>query len=143
MDRSSFWCLHALIEDDPIFVRNGEHPGRRQRPPHIQLATFLCRVGAEGAVKTAAIMSIAEGTVSLYTLRVTRAFRNIRDEYLHWPHIHERDAMAPAMDSFGFPGCLGAGDGSLLRLRDKPLVNPYVYYSRKKFYAVCFLFSSL
>ncbi|KAG2132032.1 hypothetical protein DEU56DRAFT_757387 [Suillus clintonianus] len=36
---------------------------RPQRPVYYQLATFLCRLGAESGLKTAGVMSIAEGSV--------------------------------------------------------------------------------
>ena len=53
MDRAAFWHLNGLIEDDPIFISTGHRP---QRPVHYQLAAFLCRVGAESAVKSASII---------------------------------------------------------------------------------------
>ena len=41
------------------------------------------------------------------------------------------------MEKSGFPGCLGAADGTYIQLADKPLQNPYAFWCRKKFYAVC------
>lgn len=70
MTAQSFWHLHDLICDDPIFISTGRRP---QRSVKYQLATFLCQMGAEAGVKTAGVMSITEGSVFVYTRRVCRA----------------------------------------------------------------------
>jgi hypothetical protein len=85
---------------------------------------------------TANNLSISEGTVFLYMKRVTKAIRNCRDNYLRWPNAAEREVLKADMQELYFPGCLGSVDGTLIRLDDKPLRSPYVYFSRKKFYAV-------
>ena len=138
MDREAFWLLNDSIKDDPVFVSTGHRP---QRPVHYQLAAFLCRVGAESAVKSASIISIAEGSIWLYASRVSRAFRNIRNTHLSWPGRTRRAFLSEQMDAFGFPGCLGSGDGSLFRLLDRPVRNGFAYWCCKKFYAVsCLLY---
>ena len=60
MDRVSFWYIHDLVEDNPIFQSTGKWP---QCPPKYQLAAFFSKVGSDSAVKTAAIISISEGCV--------------------------------------------------------------------------------
>ncbi|THU93415.1 hypothetical protein K435DRAFT_903694 [Dendrothele bispora CBS 962.96] len=137
MSREAFWTVHDLLEDDPIFhTGTATHP---QRPVRYQLATFLCRAGAETSIKVASVMSIAEGTVYLYTERVCKALRNIRSDFLAWPGPLRREYISAEFEKGGFPGCLGSGDGSLIRLRDKPIVNGFSYWCRKKFYSVrCF-----
>ncbi|KAF6744192.1 hypothetical protein DFP72DRAFT_1078899 [Ephemerocybe angulata] len=75
MGRKSFWELHDLISDHEVFKSKGKKP---QRPVKYQLATFLCRVGAETSVKIASVMSIAEGSVYLSCKRVCRAIRHMR-----------------------------------------------------------------
>ena len=40
------------------------------------------------------------------------------------------------MAKWGFPGCIGIVDGTLILLMDKPLRNGWAYLFRKKFYAV-------
>ncbi|KAF8153908.1 hypothetical protein B0H34DRAFT_70099 [Crassisporium funariophilum] len=107
MDRESFWLVHDLICDDPVFLSTGIRP---QRSPKYQLATFLCRVGAETAIKTAGVMAIAEGSVYLYMERVSRALRNIRHQHLAWPGHLRRQFLSEQMQQWGFPGCLGSGD---------------------------------
>ncbi|KAG2365342.1 hypothetical protein BDR07DRAFT_1449849 [Suillus spraguei] len=141
MDRTTFWHLHDLISDDPTFYPSASG-GRPQRPITYQLATFLCRVGAENALKTASIMAIAEGTVYLYTERVCMAFHRLRSRFLAWPGPVRRQQLSDAMNEWGFPGCIGIGDGSYIRLQDKPLRNPFAYYCRKKFHAVSYCYST-
>jgi hypothetical protein len=133
MSRETFWHLHDLIKNDPIFQSKGKRP---QRPVKYQLAAFLCRMGAETAIKTAGIIAIAEGTVYLYCDRVTRAFRHIRDHFLAWPGEERRVFLSEAMSEWGFPGCIGIGDGSYIHLTIRPRGNGYAYWCRKKYYAV-------
>lgn len=138
MSRENFWHLHDLIQDDPIFQSTSHRP---QRPVRIQLATFLCRMGAETGIKTAAIMAIAEGTSYLYVCRVTQAFRNIRDNHLFWPDEELRDLISQEIDGeWEFEGCISIGDGSYIFLIERPSTNGYAFWCRKKRYAVgCYL----
>ncbi|KAF8870639.1 hypothetical protein CPB84DRAFT_1692891 [Gymnopilus junonius] len=107
MDRKSFWYIHDLIQDDPIFKSTGKRP---QQPPKYQLATFLSHVGSDSAIKTAAIMSIAEGTVYEYCPRVCQALLKMKPEFLAWPGTEQREFLSNEMSKFGFPGCLGSGE---------------------------------
>lgn len=93
-------------------------------------------MGAETAIKTAGVMSIAEGTVYVYTKRVCRAIRHLRDQHLAWPGQERREFLSNEMAQQGFPGCIGIADGSYIRLLFKPKVNRYAYWCRKKYYAV-------
>jgi hypothetical protein len=79
-------------------------------------------MGAETALQTAAVMSIAEGTVFLYTKRVCRAFRNIRDQHLAWPGVQRRAFSSQEMSEWGFPG-----DGSYVFLVNRPRRNGYTF----------------
>lgn len=137
MDRKSFWYIHDCINDNPLFVSTGHKP---QRPVRYQLATFLSRVGSDSAIKTAGIMAIAEGTVYEYCNRTCAALRSLRAVFVSWPVLEKREELSTAMTGWGFPGCLGSGDGSYFRLNNKPLRNGFAYWCRKKFYAVCFYF---
>ena len=82
MDRVSFWYIHDLIEDNPIFQSTGKWP---QRPPKYQLAAFFSKVGSDSAVKTATIISISEGCVYNYCKRVCQALLNLCSDFLVWP----------------------------------------------------------
>lgn len=134
MERDSFWYLHDLIKNDPIFLSTGRKP---QRPSWHQLATFLIRYGEDPAIKSAKIAGVSEGSVYNYCDRIAQAFRNIRPQHLSWPGQERRAFLKEEMTEYGFPGCIGIIDGTLIRLREKPLVDGEVYFCRKKFYAVC------
>lgn len=136
VDRETFWHLHDLISRDSIFVSTGVRP---QRPVKVQLAAFLCRCGAVSGIKSSSIICIAEGTVYGYIKRIVRAFRNIRDNHLAWPGVSRREFLSKEMGASGFPGCIGIGDGTYIRLVDKPWIDGWSYWCRKKFYAVCML----
>jgi hypothetical protein len=133
MSRDGFVHLLHLIEDDPVFISSSNKP---QRPVEYQLAAFLCRMGAEDALKAAAVICIAEGTVYGYCERVCKAIRNIRDNHLAWPGIERRRFLKTEMAEQSFPGCIGIGDGTLIRLINKPWRNGAAYWCRKKFYAI-------
>ncbi|TBU62407.1 hypothetical protein BD310DRAFT_48728 [Dichomitus squalens] len=113
MDRDAFWHLHDLVKDDPVFVSAGKKP---QRPSWLQLAVFLCRMGNESAVKTASFASVSEDD--------------------------ERERFSDAMSEWGFPGCLGSGDGTYIRLEKRPSQNGYAYWCRKKMYALTIVAAS-
>jgi len=81
-------------------------------------------------------MGVAEGTVYLYAKRVCHVLRNIHTKHLFWPGPARRQFLKDAMEEFGFPGCIGIVDGTLIHLVDKLLKNGWAYYSRKQFYAV-------
>ncbi|EPQ55387.1 hypothetical protein GLOTRDRAFT_93845 [Gloeophyllum trabeum ATCC 11539] len=133
MDRASFWHVHDLIKDNPVFFSGN---GRRQRPVQYQLATFLCRIGGESNEKAGDVTAIAEGTTYLYCERVCRALRTLKAQHLAWPGPERRQFLKECMAEYGFPGCIGIGDGTFFGLTEKPWVNGFAYWCRKKFYAV-------
>src|SRR5882724_10489991 len=137
MSKDAFCHLHDIIAGDPIFVSTGP---QNQWPIRIQLATFLIRYGAQTYVKTASVVSIAEGTVDLYCKCVWQAIRNVNHSHLAWPEPPQQAYLKEEMARWGFPGCIGMVDGSLIRLMDKPKKNGWAYYSRKKFYVVSFYY---
>jgi hypothetical protein len=71
-----------------------------------------------------------------YCTRVRRAIRKLIPRFVVWPDRARRLELSQAFDTYGFPGCLGIVDGSLIPLTDKPLVDGPVYFCRKGFYAV-------
>jgi hypothetical protein len=83
-------------------------------PVKYQLATFLCCVGSDSAVKTAAIMSIAEGLVYKYMGWVCKALWHIHNDHLAWPGALRCAYISNAMQQSGFPGCLGSADGTYI-----------------------------
>lgn len=139
MSREAFWHVHDLIAGDTIFLSRGRRP---QRPVSYQLVAYLVKFGGMPGIKAVGTLGLAEGSVSKYASRVTRALRNIRVEHLFWPGKERKTWLKEQMADYGFPGCLGSVNGTLIRLSDKPLRDPFSYYCRKKFYAVSFIFFS-
>lgn len=135
MSRDAFWHIHGLIEDDPVFAST---PRRPQRPVKFQMAAFYMQVGGMTALRTGDIIGVAEGSSFLYFDRVSKALRRLKPQYLKWPDTTRRAVIKQWMEDKTFPGCIGIGDGSLLRLVHRPLKNPWSYWCRKKFYAVSF-----
>jgi hypothetical protein len=133
MSRKSFYKLLSIIEGDPIFESRGRKP---QLPPKNQLATFLARYGKLTGMQTAGVLSIARGSIYNNSKRVVHALRRVRHLCLAWPTSEERMEIKEESQSWGFPGSIGAVDGTYLHLTDKPLKNPLSYRTRKKTWAV-------
>lgn len=136
VDRKNFWYLHDCIKRNPVFVSRSLRP---QRPPWYQLAAFLIRYGCDPAIKTAETACMSEGSVYNYCTRVAQAFRDIRHEHLSWPGPQRRTFLKSEMAEYGFPGCIGIVDGTLIELMQKPRRHGEVYFCRKKYYAVSFV----
>ncbi|KIK78462.1 hypothetical protein PAXRUDRAFT_28614 [Paxillus rubicundulus Ve08.2h10] len=47
-----------------------------------------------------------------------------------------RDFISSEMAEWGFPGCIGIGNGSYIPLLYKPVKNGYAYWCCKKYYAI-------
>jgi len=133
MSRNAFWHVHGLIQDDPIFQSTG---CRLQHPVKYQLVAFLLKFGENSSLQTAGVLAIAEGTVYLYAKQVCRALCNIQMQHVFWPGPAQRQFLKQAMADFGFPGCIGIVDGTLIRLMDKPAKEGWAFYCWKGFYAV-------
>jgi hypothetical protein len=118
-----------------VFQSTGHKP---QRPAWHQLAVFLRHYGNvnQHHINTARDCGVSQGSVFLYIDRVITALRSLGRKRVCWPEGDARDEIKAAYADTGFPGCLGAIDGSLIQLAFIPEENPIVYYCRKKFYGV-------
>jgi len=124
MLQESFWHLPNIISGDRIFISMGQPP---QCPVKVQLACFLIQYGSISSVKTAGEISIAEGMVHLYCHQVQPAFCNVWHAHLSWLGKRRKAFLKDQMAGWGFPGCIGIVDGSLIRLREKPHNNGWAY----------------
>lgn len=140
MTRECFAHVLGLIQGDSIFTSRGNKP---QRPVHEQLAVFLMRCAGKTTLFTATDSSVAEGTIYLYCKRVRTALRKIRHNHLSWPGPQRRAFLKDKMEDYGFPGCIGILDATLIPLAERPLKDGSAYWCRKKFYAVCVSYSVL
>lgn len=80
--------------------------------------------------------AVSEGSVYNYERNVCIAIISLRDHFLCWPTGDRLRTLRQESQALGFPGCIGLIDGSLIPLKEKPLVHGDVYYCRKKFPAV-------
>ncbi|KAJ3963248.1 hypothetical protein EV361DRAFT_813519, partial [Lentinula raphanica] len=136
MGSSMFYRLVRLLETDPVFQTTGNKP---QRPVSDQLACFLWRYGSLGSdvLTTAQNLSLSVGSVCNYSRRVIAALRCLRNRFLSWPNPDRKDLISASIEErSGFRNCLGAGDGSLIRLLAMPTEHGALYLCRKKFAAV-------
>lgn len=129
MSRKSFGEVVKLLEKDPLFTSNGYKP---QRPVEEQLATFLMRCSGKTSIFAATDTAIAEGTSYLYCARVRTAILNLRDQFLSWPGPQRRKYLKTKMEEYGFPGCIGILDATLIPLAEKPAENGWSYWCRNK-----------
>jgi len=90
MSKESFTALLRLIEPHEIFYNNSRCP---QKPPKTQLQVALYHFGGGGTsrIRTSIQFAIAEGTVYLYTHRVTVALLSLQKEYINWPAPHSAE----------------------------------------------------
>ncbi|THV00063.1 hypothetical protein K435DRAFT_818410 [Dendrothele bispora CBS 962.96] len=129
-----FEHLTTILSQNPIFQSRGRKP---QRPIKYQLGAFLIRYGTLGSDtrRTALQLSIGHGTVFLYCRRVTRAIRELRDQYIGFPSEQDQQHTIDTIhNAIGFPRCVGSGDGSLIRFDEKPLVDGTQFMGRKQFF---------
>jgi hypothetical protein len=67
---------------------------------------------------------------------VIKALRQLRTEAVLWPAGTARHEIKDAFALQGFPGAIGAIDGTLIRLVEVPPKDGIYYYCHKKFYGV-------
>ncbi|QRV88235.1 DDE superfamily endonuclease [Ceratobasidium sp. AG-Ba] len=113
MPRTSFDRVLHLIKNDDVFKSTGR---KRQIEIHIQLAAYLIRYGYTTGTKTSSKAKVSEGSVY-----------KCYDEKREIKLMYQED---------GFPGAIGAVDGTYFQLLDKPKFRPMAYLCRKKFWAV-------
>src|SRR5882672_10042553 len=75
----------------------------------VSTGAYIVRFGSNTSIQTAAMLSLAEGTVYL-------SLCNIKTEHLFWPGPVCKEFLKNEMAEFGFPGCIGIVDGTLIWL---------------------------
>ncbi|KAL1756258.1 hypothetical protein FB107DRAFT_274078 [Schizophyllum commune] len=94
MDRTTFLYVLDLIKNDPIFVSN--NPLSPQRPVSHQLATFLCRVGNENALKSSTVMGVSEGTNGVDDGDGEEDEECVNEEFRAW--AEDQEGAIPGID---------------------------------------------
>jgi len=91
MSRDSFYRVHDLIKDHPVFLSKGK---KKQAPVLHQLMVFLKYIGTEGNGASNSnqrqTFGISYGSATNYSRkRVTIAIRSFSKEYVYWPDKDE------------------------------------------------------
>jgi DDE superfamily endonuclease len=132
--RSSFQYVLNKIHEHPVF----ESKTKRMAPPQHQLLVFLKYVGTEGSGTNTAnqrhTFGVGYGTAKLYRKRVTKALRDLSEEYIRWPNSTERKEISKEIQNkFDFPHCVGIADGTLFLLAFEPQSEDAPDYSGRKY----------
>ena len=88
----------------------------------------------------AKFFQIGKGNVELYTNRCIMAIISIQDQFLTWPNADEHQDFAEGFEAQGFTGCIGAIDGTLMILQNRPERDGPNYYNCKGSYGIATLF---
>ena len=136
MTRVQFDSLLGLIVDHPVFNQGikSSTPGRSQVPKN-QLMVLLNFLGQESctAALTRSTHFTGYGTMYLFCDRVVEAICSLRDKVVFWPDASERKQIGLRFKvNFGFPNCVGIGDGTLLPLKRVPQSADAPDYSGRK-----------
>lgn len=136
LSKQSFSSLVDAIENDPVFHNDSKHP---QSSVELQLAVFLKRLGSKAHNwDIAQLFGISYGTIGLFCARVMKAIKNLRHRAVIWPSGRRRDEIKQGFfEKAGFPGVIGAIDGTHINLFAAPNVDHKdTYFSRHHRYAI-------
>ena len=84
------------------------------------------------------MFGIGRGTANTWKIRVVKAIRSIRDEYIKWPDAVERKEIANRINSkYSLLHCVGIADGTLFPLMTEPeTLDAPAYSGRKHLYSM-------
>ncbi|GAA5882920.1 hypothetical protein JCM1840_006845 [Sporobolomyces johnsonii] len=144
MSRATFRQIVALLSRDPNhlddpnsrnpFLFNTSGTGRPAQAVDVQLGTFLRFVAKLTHISSARDTAVGEGSAYNYRRNIIGALLALQPRFLRLPLTKEE--KKEVSDGFGVQGCLGAIDGSLFKLKNKPKDSGMAYYCRKKFYGI-------
>ncbi|XP_015749673.1 PREDICTED: putative nuclease HARBI1 [Acropora digitifera] len=111
--------------------------GRKVIDARKQVSIFLwCIANQETTRLVADRFDVTFSSVSRVVRRVTESVLALRNQYIKWPNGAQlRETMESFLTEGGFPGVVGAIDGSLIQIR-APEENPESYICRKKYHAL-------
>ncbi|KAF9504263.1 hypothetical protein BS47DRAFT_1253849, partial [Hydnum rufescens UP504] len=102
----------------------------------VQFAAFLQHFGSSNQhhLNTACECNIGAGTVFLYVDHVIQALGDLGPHFIKWPDQTRCAEIHKAFGEQGFPGAIGAINGSLIHFVEVPAVDGSYYYCHKKFF---------
>jgi len=88
-------------------------------------------LGGSTGERTRLALNIGKGVVLAYTWRTVNLLARLVPTYIRWPHSAEHPVQSGHRV---FSRCIGFQDGTNIVLRNKPIIDPEAYFSRKKNY---------
>lgn len=79
--------------------------------------------------------NIAKSSLHKIVKRVTYFISNLSPQCIKWPDNVETQEIEQAFRRRGFPGAIGAIDGTHIRI-DRPTEDPDSYLNRKHFFSI-------
>jgi len=134
MHRASFWQLVEMLTQASEGGYWDPRAGQSPRAIYQQIAVALYILGGGGGAteRSPITVNIDHDTVWTYTWRTIDLLASLMRRYIRWP---QRSREHPTESGHRvFRRCIGFLDGSHIVLRDKPMVDPEAYLSRKKTY---------
>ena len=136
-----FKSLLALLEDHPVFSGGSRGPKQCPKEQLMLLLHFLGQPGCSARTNRSSHF-IGYGTHYNFLERAVEAVCSLREQVVFWPDHEERKAISTRMASeYGFPNCVGMGDGTLFPLAFAPSSEDASDYSGRKYgYSItCFI----
>ncbi|CAG8650757.1 435_t:CDS:1 [Scutellospora calospora] len=136
MKPSTFWMIVNKIQNHEIFKNI---PQRKQNSIEKQLAVVLYRLGGKATIwDICSKFGIAEGTVPLFTTRVIKVLKSLKEDVIIWPHSDYRQKVHKGFEKMhSFSNIIGALDGSHMNLFEaSSKFNKDVYFTWKHRYAI-------
>lgn len=143
VERTTFEYLVSRLDATAVDMFYSSD-GWPQFPVSVQLAIALYRFSHYGnsasTIFVAQKFGVSQGTVVGDTRRVVRAILRWEEQEVRWQAPDRRQVLSVASEAqYGFGGCLGAADGTLIPLAYAPSVNPWTFYDRKGRYRASIL----
>ncbi|PKY59095.1 hypothetical protein RhiirA4_301286, partial [Rhizophagus irregularis] len=133
--QSTFWTIVNMICNHEIF----QNHQKQQAPVEKQLAVVLYRLGRKSTVwDLYSKFGIAEGTVQLFTFRITLTLKSLKSYVIVWSHGDYRQEVHRGFEEkCEFLNVIGALDGSHINLFEAPSKpNKDVYFTQKRHYVI-------
>jgi hypothetical protein len=137
VSRSVFAYLDSKLADT---LQDQHFGGRPSISSSKKLAMFLKYIGSkETILDLSQLFGVTESCFIKTRGQVTDAIlANLLDTLIQWPSQDEHQDVATYFqdkDDSNFPNVLGSIDGSHIPI-STPLINPDMYYNRKKFHSI-------
>ncbi|XP_033725148.1 putative nuclease HARBI1 [Pecten maximus] len=135
MSPQTFDILSGYLENCPELQKEGTG-GKVPVSVRTQLLLTLWYVGGlDTIIKIADRFGLSESTVILSRTRIIGAIlHHLKERFICWP-VNQQDVVTKFVQRNGFPGIIGALDGTHIRIK-APQLHPQSYVNRKNFHSI-------